>query len=431
MSTLWNKGTESTDKVEAFTVSKDREMDMLLSSADVEGSLAHIAMLCSIGLLTPQEYQTLKAALEDIASSISEGSFRLEDDVEDIHSQVELLLTRRLGDLGKKIHAGRSRNDQVLVDLKLFLRAELLRQRSAVLGLFDTLQGLSEKHKDVLMPGYTHGQMAMPSSFGLWFGGYAEALVNDMHMLGGAFRVVNRNPLGSAAGYGNSFPLDREMTTRLLGFDSMDVNSIAAQLSRGKTEFCVASGIAAVALTLGKFASDCCMYLSPNFGFISFPDNLTTGSSIMPHKKNPDVWEMIRAKCNRILACPNEVALLCNSLPHGYHRDFQLLKEILFPALQTMRECLEMADYMLGYISVREDILSDPRYKYIFTVEKVNALVLSGMPFRDAYREVGREVQDGTFSYEGQISHSHCGSIGRLCNDMIAGLMHEAASWGE
>ena len=442
MATLWNKGTACTDEVEAFTVGNDRVLDLKLARFDVQGSKAHIAMLKSVGLLGDDEWKKLDAALDDIAADIEKGRFVLEDDVEDIHSQVELLLTRRLGDIGKKIHSGRSRNDQVLVDIKLFLRSELKDLRGEVLDLFAKLQSLSEKHKDVLMPGYTHAQIAMPSSFGLWFGAYAEALVNDMYMLGGAYKVVNRNPLGSAAGYGCSFPLDREMTTRLLDFASPDYNSVAAQLSRGKSEKCVASAIGAIALTLNKFASDCCMYMCPNYGFIHFPDALTTGSSIMPHKKNPDVWEMVRGKCNRILAAEGEIALMCSNLPHGYHRDYQLLKDVLFPVLELMHECLHMTAYMLDYIEVNEHILDSPLYEYLFTVEEVNRRTLAGTPFRDAYRQVGEEVNAGTFHYggatgsagRGQLSvsdlgHTHIGSIGNLCNDKVAELMSAAAAW--
>ena len=338
MATLWNKGTAATEIVDKFTVGNDRVLDLKLAAYDVQGSKAHIRMLCSIGLLSEEEYKVLDGGLDKIALSISEGRFVLEDDVEDIHSQVELLLTREYGELGKKIHSGRSRNDQVLVDLKLFLRDELKTVREEVLTLFGTLQELSERYREVLLPGYTHAQIAMPSSFGLWFGAYAEALVDDMHMLAGAYRVINRNPLGSAAGYGNSFPLDREMTTRLLGFDSPDYNSVAAQLSRGKSERCVASALGSIALTLNKFAADCCLYMCQNFGFIHFPDELTTGSSIMPHKKNPDVWELVRARCNRILACENEISMLCSNMPHGYQRDYQLLKDILFPVREMMND---------------------------------------------------------------------------------------------
>ena len=429
MATLWNKGTACTDKVEAFTVGNDRILDQRLAEYDVMGSKAHITMLEKVGLLTSDELQQLTTALDEIAATIKGGDFVLEDDVEDIHSQVELLLTRKLGDIGKKIHSGRSRNDQVLVDIKLFLRDELLKFREETLTLFNKLQALSERYKDILLPGYTHAQIAMPSSFGLWFGAYAEALVNDMYMMEGAYRVVNRNPLGSAAGYGNSFPLDREMTTELLGFASPDYNSVAAQMSRGKSERCVASAIGSLALTLNKFASDCCQYMCPNFGFIHFPDNLTTGSSIMPHKKNPDVWELVRGKCNMVLSTENEISLLCSNMPHGYHRDYQLLKDILFPALELMHSCLNMTGYMLDHIEVNEHILDNKLYDYLFTVEEVNRRVLDGVPFRDAYRQVGIEVNEGRFHYDGGINHTHCGSIGNLCNDKIAALMEKAAQW--
>ena len=429
MATLWNKGTPCTEKVESFTVGNDRVLDQKLASFDVIGSKAHVSMLESVGLLSTEELKKLISALDDIAAAIKGGDFVLEDGVEDIHSQIELLLTRKLGDIGKKIHSGRSRNDQVLVDIKLFLKDELLKFRSQALELFRVLQELSEKHKGVLLPGYTHTQIAMPSSFGMWFGAYAEALVNDMYMLGGAYKVINRNPLGSAAGYGNSFPLDREMTTRLLDFASPDYNSAAAQMSRGKSEKCTASAIGCLALTLNKFASDCCLYMCPNFGFIHFPDALTTGSSIMPHKKNPDVWELIRAKCNRILSAENEISLLCSNMPHGYHRDYQILKDILFPVLELMHECLEMTTYMLGYIEVNEHILDSELYRHLFTVEEVNRRVLEGTAFRDAYRQVGREVNEGRFQYDGELHHTHIGSIGNLCNDKIAALMTEAAQW--
>ncbi len=438
MATLWNKGTVATDRVEAFTVGNDRELDLRLAAYDIEGSKAHITMLESIGLLSREELGTLLEALDRIAQKVKDGSFTLEEDIEDIHSQIELLLTRELGDMGKKIHSGRSRNDQVLVDIKLFLRDELKTLREETLTLFRTLQSLSEKHREVLLPGYTHAQIAMPSSFGMWFGGYAEALVDDMYMLGGAYRVVNRNPLGSAAGYGNSFPLDRDMTTRLLGFDSPVINSVAAQMSRGLTERCVASAIGALALTLNKFASDCCMYMCPNFGFIHFPDSLTTGSSIMPHKKNPDVWEVMRGKCNRILSCENEISLLCSNMPHGYHRDYQLLKDILFPSLELMHDCLQMADYMLAHIEVNTRILENPLYDHLFTVEEVNRRTLSGTPFREAYRQVGVEVNEGRFKYSGgdtaslkasDLGHTHIGSIGNLCNERVAELMATASNW--
>ena len=429
MATLWNKGTEATSQVESFTVGNDKTLDLQLAEYDVIGSKAHIRMLESIGLLTADEYTALDGGLDVILEEIKKGNFIIEDDVEDIHSQVELLLTRSLGEIGKKIHSGRSRNDQVLVDIKLFLKGQILEIRGEVLELFGKLQSLSEKHKDVLLPGYTHNQIAMPSSFGLWFGAYAEALVSDMYMLKGAYSVVNRNPLGSAAGYGNSFPLDREMTTSLLGFASPDYNSIAAQLSRGKAERCTASALGSVALTLNKFASDCCMYMCPNFGFIHFPDSLTTGSSIMPHKKNPDVWEMVRGKCNRILAAENEISLLCSNMPHGYHRDYQLLKDILFPVLTMMHECIVMTSYMLDHIEINDRILESGLYEHLFTVEEVNRRVLAGVPFRDAYRQVGEEVNRGEFHFEGKLNHTHIGSIGNLCNDKVASLMSKAASW--
>ena len=438
MATLWNKGTPATERVEEFTVGNDRTLDLRLAKYDVEGSRAHIRMLCSIGLLGKDELGKLTAALDRISESIAKGEFRLEDDVEDIHSQIELMLTRELGEIGEKIHSGRSRNDQVLVDIKLFLRDELRSVREEVLQLFNTLQALSEKYREVLLPGYTHNQLAMPSSFGLWFGAYAEALADDMFLLGGAYNVINRNPLGSAAGYGNSFPLDRQMTTELLGFDTPVYNSIAAQLERGKAERCVASAIGSVALTLNKLASDCCMYMCPNFGFIHFPDELTTGSSIMPHKKNPDVWEIMRGKCNMVLACENEISMLCSNMPHGYHRDLQLLKDILFPKLELLHSCLKMADYMLGFIEVNRKILDNPLYKYLFTVEEVNRRTLAGTPFREAYRQVGTEVNEGRFECSpGNIAelgasglgHTHIGSIGNLCNDKIAEVMKKASNW--
>lgn len=440
MATLWNKGTAATDKVEAFTVGDDRILDMRLAKYDVQGSKAHIKMLQSIGLLGNDEQDILTAALDEIAADIGNGHFVLEDGVEDIHSQVELLLTRKLGEVGKKIHSGRSRNDQVLVDIKLYLKDELLALRDEVSGLCSGLLTLSEKYKEVLLPGYTHAQIAMPSSFGLWFGAYAEALVNDIYMLHGAYRVADQNPLGSAAGYGNSFPLDREMTTRLLGFSDLDYNSVAAQMSRGKTEKCVASAMGSIALTLNKFAADCCMYMCPNYGFIHFPDNLTTGSSIMPHKKNPDVWEMVRGKCNRILSTENEISMLCSNMPHGYHRDYQLLKDILFPAIELMHSCIDMTAYMLEHIEVNEHILDSPLYSYLFTVEEVNRRTLAGVPFREAYRQVGIEVNEGHFRYGGtdaegspskvsDLGHTHIGSIGNLCTERIEAKMTEATKW--
>ena len=429
MATLWSKGADATRTVEDFTVGNDRILDLRLAKYDVQGSKAHIKMLESIGLLTSEELEALTAGLDRIAAEIESGDFVLEDDIEDIHSQVEMNLTRRLGDMGKKIHSGRSRNDQVLVDIKLFLKDEVRGVRQEILDLFTMLQKLSERYKDVLLPGYTHGQIAMPSSFGLWFGAYAEALSEDMYMLRGAYRVVDQNPLGSAAGYGSSFPLDRKMTTGLLGFGSMDYNSIAAQLSRGRAERAVASAIGGIALTLNKFASDCCMYMSPNYGFISFPAELTTGSSIMPHKKNPDVWEIIRGDCNRIMSTGNEISLLCSNMPHGYHRDFQLLKDILFPALELMHKCLYMTGYMLDNIRVNGHILDSPLYDHLFTVEEVNRRVLAGTPFRDAYKAVGQEVNAGTFKADRTVHHTHIGSIGNLCNDMIAAKMADACDF--
>ncbi len=438
MATLWNKGTEATEIVDRFTVGNDRVLDLRLAAYDIEGSQAHIRMLESIGLLTEKERKTLSEGLDRILVAVKAGNFQVEDDVEDIHSQVELMLTRELGDLGKKIHAGRSRNDQVLVDLKLFMRDELRQVRAEVLTLFNTLQTLSEQHKEVLLPGYTHGQLAMPSSFGMWFGAYAEALTEDMEQLGAAYRIVNRNPLGSAAGYGSSFPLDRALTTSLLGFDQPVYNSVAAQLGRGRGELALTAALAAVALTLNKFAADCALYMSPNLGFIHFPDALTTGSSIMPHKKNPDVWEIVRGKCNRILACPGEIALMASNLPHGYHRDYQLLKEVLFPAIDQLHDCLQMSDYMLQQIEVNTHIFENPLYETLFTVEEVNRRVLAGIPFREAYRQVGIEVNEGRFHYEGpapaslkasDLGHTHIGSLGNLCTKEIAAAMASAAAW--
>ena len=420
---LWSKGFEPDKMIEEFTVGADRELDMKLARYDVQGSMAHIRMLKSIGLLTKDELTTLLAALEDIAQMIERGEFTIEPGVEDVHSQVEFLLTKRLGDTGKKIHSGRSRNDQVLVDLKLFLRDELKKTAESVNHLFERLQHLSEEHKDVLMPGYTHLQIAMPSSFGLWFGAYAEALVDDMQFLAAAYNIANQNPLGSAAGYGSSFPLNRTMTTELLGFETMHYNVVAAQMSRGKTERAVGMAIAAIASTLGRFAMDVCMWMCQNFGFISFPDELTTGSSIMPHKKNPDVFEIMRGKCNRLQSIPNEIALLTANLPLGYNRDLQLLKDIIFPATAELRSCLEMCDFMLAHIRVKDNILDDPKYNYLFTVEDVNRLALNGMPFREAYRTVGMQVQNGEYTPTKSVHHTHEGSIGNLCTDKIAEKM--------
>jgi argininosuccinate lyase len=420
---LWSKGFEPDKMIEEFTVGRDRELDLELAHFDVEGSMAHIKMLESIGLLTADELKVLTAALKDILAMINRGEFVIEPGVEDVHSQVEFILTERLGDVGKKIHSGRSRNDQVLVDLKLYMRHRLTKIAEATARLFDTLQALSERHKDVLMPGYTHLQVAMPSSFGLWFGAYAEALTDDMQMLLAAYNIANQNPLGSAAGYGSSFPLDREMTTRELGFANLHYNVIAAQMSRGKTERAAAMAIASIASTLGRFAMDVCQYMCQNFAFISFPDEFTTGSSIMPHKKNPDVFEIMRGKCSRLQSVPNEVALLTNNLPLGYNRDLQLLKDIMFPAMKEIEQCLDMCAMMLGHIRINTGITDSPTYDYMFTVEEVNRLVLEGMPFRDAYKKVGLEVQNGTYRPDRSVSHTHIGSIGNLCNDRIKAKM--------
>ncbi len=425
---LWNKGFEPDRMIENFTVGADRQLDMLLAPYDVQGSLAHVRMLESIGLITKEELDILVPALEQIAAEIERGEFEIEDGVEDVHSQVEFLLTRRLGDVGKKIHSGRSRNDQVLVDLKLFFRDRLRMLARDIIGLFDILISKSEEFKNVLMPGYTHLQVAMPSSFGLWFGAYAETLADDMLMLQAAYRTANQNPLGSAAGYGSSFPLDRAMTTRLLNFEQPHYNVVAAQMSRGKTERAVAAAIAAVAATLGHLAMDVCMWMCNNFSFISFPDELTTGSSIMPHKKNPDVFEIMRGKCNRLQSLPNELTVLTANLPLGYNRDLQLMKDILFPAFTELTECLHMAGFMLEHIKVKDGILDDPRYDYIFTVEEVNRLVLEGMPFRDAYRKVGMDVQNGTFRPNRTVRHTHMGSIGNLCNSSIRTKMAAASA---
>ena len=420
---LWNKGFEPDKAIEDFTVGADRELDLRLARYDVQGSMAHIRMLESIGLIESAELPVLLAALERIAQSIERGEFTIEEGVEDVHSQVELMLTRELGDMGKKIHSGRSRNDQVLVDLKLFMRDEMKSVAQSVKQLFDRLQSLSNEHKDTLMPGYTHLQVAMPSSFGLWFGAYAESLVDDLEMVAAAYNIANQNPLGSAAGYGSSFPLNRTMTTQLLEFADLHYNVVAAQMSRGKTERAAAYAIASVASTLGKFAMDVCLFMCQNYGFVSFPDNLTTGSSIMPHKKNPDVFEIMRGKCNRLQAVPNEISLLTTNLPLGYHRDLQLLKDIIFPATTTLCQCLEMCDFMLQNIIVKQNILDDERYNYLFTVEDVNRLTLSGVPFREAYREVGMAVQRGEYTPTRSVEHTHEGSIGNLCNDKIAEKM--------
>ena len=423
---LWQKDKASLKEVEQFTVGKDREMDLYLAAYDVLGSLAHIQMLETIGLLSKEELTQLQRELRNIYNDIIAGSFQLDDDVEDIHSQIELILTKQLGDIGKKIHAARSRNDQVLVDIKLFLRNELEETVKSISSFFELLQTQSEKFKDYGLPGYTHLQLAMPSSFGLWFGAYAESLVDDMVTIKAAYDVVNKNPLGSAAGYGSSFPINRTMTTELLGFADLNYNVVYAQMGRGKAERIVAQSLANVADTLAKLSMDACLYLNQNFGFISFPAELTTGSSIMPHKKNPDVFELIRSHCNRIKALPNELMLMTTNLPSGYHRDLQLLKEHLFPAFQTLRNCIDMAGLMLSQIEIRKDILDEEKYKYLFTVDEVNKLVMQGMPFRDAYKAVGKQVEEGKFTRteSGESTPaSHEGSINNLCNAAIKNQM--------
>jgi argininosuccinate lyase len=416
---LWTKDTASLNEVASFTVGKDREMDMYLAAFDVLGSLAHTRMLQSVGLLSAHELKQLEEALRGIYKSIVAGEFRLQDEVEDIHSQVEVLLTEKLGDTGKKIHSARSRNDQVLVDIKLFLRNELQKLVEDIQPLFGLLQQQSETYKDHLLPGYTHLQLAMPSSFGLWFGAYAESLTDDVITLKGAYDVVNQNPLGSAAGYGSSFPINRKMTTELLGFADLNYNVVYAQMGRGKAERIVAQALANLADTLAKLSMDACLFLNQNFNFISFPAELTTGSSIMPHKKNPDVFELVRAHANRIKALPNEIMMMTSNLPSGYHRDLQLLKEHLFPAFDSLRECMAMVQLMLSNISVHKDLLLDEKYKYLFSVEEVNKLVLQGIPFRDAYKQVGRAIEAGQFSYSTTLQHSHEGSIGNLCTSEI------------
>lgn len=426
---LWDKGYEENQRVDAFTVGQDRELDLRLARYDVEGSMAHIKMLATIGLIEQDELPVLLAALEEIRRTADDGTFRIEDGIEDVHSEVEYLLTQRLGPLGKKIHSGRSRNDQVLVDLKLFMRDELLEIARLTLRLFGALQAKSEQTKDVLMPGYTHMQVAMPSSFGLWFGAYAETLVDDMEMLHAAYRVANQNPLGSAAGYGSSFPLNRTMTTELLHFATLHYNVVAAQMSRGKTERTAAYAIAGLASTVAKFAMDCCLFMCQNFALISLPDSLTTGSSIMPHKKNPDVFEIIRGRCNRLQSLPNEVSLLTTNLPLGYQRDLQLLKDVLFPATTEIKSVLDMCAFMIDNIKVNADAIHDPRYDYLFTVEDVNRLVLAGTPFRDAYKQIGMQVQRGEYHPTREVHHTHEGSIGRLCTDEIRQKMTRAAEW--
>ena len=422
---LWEKSVQVDKDIEKYTIGRDREMDLYLAPFDVLGSMAHITMLESIGLLTADELQMLLHEMKDIYRQAESGHFEIEEGIEDVHSQVELMLTRRLGDVGKKIHSGRSRNDQVLVDLKLYMRHELKEVTLAVKTLFDMLIRQSERYKSVLMPGYTHLQVAMPSSFGLWFGAYAESLVDDLTVLQAAYRVVNRNPLGSAAGYGSSFPLNRQMTTDLLGFDSMDYNVVYAQMGRGKTERIVAQALGGIAATLSKLAFDACLFSSQNFGFIKLHDAFTTGSSIMPHKKNPDVFELTRAKCNKIQAVPQEIMMICNNLPSGYFRDLQIIKEVFLPTFDELKDILRMVTLMLEHITVNEHILYDPRYDLMFSVEEVNRLAANGMPFRDAYKKVGLDIEAGQFTPVKEVHHTHEGSIGNLCNDRIEALMNQ------
>ncbi|MBP8783115.1 MAG: argininosuccinate lyase [Paludibacter sp.] len=428
MSKLWEKNTKVNDRIEAYTVGRDREMDLFLAPYDVLGSMAHITMLESVGLLEKQELEVLLTELKSIYKIAVSGRFEIEGGVEDVHSQVELMLTRKLGDVGKKIHSGRSRNDQVLVDLKLFARQEIYDTVTSLNHLFDVLIAQSNRYKDVLLPGYTHLQVAMPSSFGLWFGAYAESLADDLQMLLSAWNITNRNPLGSAAGYGSSFPLNRQMTTDLLGFSSMNYNVVYAQMGRGKMERTVANAMAGVAATISKLAFDACMYTSQNFGFIKLADEFTTGSSIMPHKKNPDVFELTRAKCNKIQALPQQISMITNNLPSGYFRDLQIIKEVFVPAFGELRDCIEMTAMMMDRVEVNRNILDDKRYDYLFSVEEVNRLVLEGVPFRDAYKKVGLDIEAGQFVPDKNVQHTHEGSIGNLCNDEICTYRNQIMS---
>ncbi len=423
---LWSKtSTTTTEKIEKFTVGRDREFDMLMAKYDVEGSIAHVTMLGEQGLMKPSEAQQAVDMLKLILEQIEKGEFTIDARVEDIHSQIEFMLTEKIGDIGKMIHTGRSRNDQVALDIKLFIRAQILEIKNETNALFQLLIDQSNKHKAILIPGYTHLQIAMPSSIGLWLGAYAESLVDDLEFLAAAYQVANKNPLGSGAGYGSSFPLNRSRTTKLLHFNSLNYNSVYAQMTRGKTEKLTAMALSTIAATLSKLAMDCCLYMNQNFGFIFFPDELTTGSSIMPHKKNPDVFELIRAKCNTIQSVPNELTLLINNLPSGYHRDMQLTKEILFPAITELLSCLQMMQLMLKELKVNDNILNDPKYTYLFSVEKVNELVNQGIPFRDAYKQVGNMIEEGKFSFDlsNGLQHTHEGSIGNLCNEEIEQAM--------
>lgn len=423
---LWQKeNTSVSELIEKFTVGRDKEFDMLLAEYDVQGSIAHVKMLGEVGLMTKEESEIAIKALEEILVEIRNSKFKIVDDAEDVHSQVELLLTQRIGDTGKKIHSGRSRNDQVAVDIKLFLRAEILKIKDEIKVLFDLLISQSEKYKATLLPGYTHLQIAMPSSFGLWFGAYAESMVDDLELLLAAYIVANKNPLGSGAGYGSSFPLNRNLTTQLLSFSTLNYNSVYAQMSRGKTEKIVSFALSNIAASLSKLSMDCCLYLNQNFNFISFPQQLTTGSSIMPHKKNPDVFELIRAKCNRIQSIPNELSILLNNLPSGYHRDLQLTKEILFPAVEELKACIQLTLVMLSNIQIKENILADEKYKYLFSVEAINELVNNGIPFRDAYQQIGNQIERGEFNFDHSkgLHHTHEGSLGNLMNDKISEAM--------
>lgn len=420
---IWQKNIEVNKGIEVFTVGKDRELDLQMAAFDVLGSLAHVEMLASINLLSQEELSQVQIALKEIYREILTGKFNIDESVEDVHSQVEWLLTQRIGEAGKKIHSGRSRNDQVLVDLKLYFRACIEEMVQNTSNLFHQLIGLSNTHKDKLLPGYTHLQIAMPSSFGLWFGAYAESLVDDMELMLAAYKVCNKNPLGSAAGYGSSFPLNRTMTTELLGFETLNYNVVYAQMGRGKTERILGQAMSSIAATLAKMAMDVCLFINQNFGFISFPDELTTGSSIMPHKKNPDVFELVRSRCNKIQALPNEIAMMTTNLPSGYHRDLQLLKENLFPAIISLNECLEMCTFMLQNITVKDHILDDKKYDYLFSVDVVNELALSGTPFREAYKIVGETIDNGTFAPNKTLTHTHEGSIGNLCNPQIEEMM--------
>lgn len=429
MAKLWDKGYDDDALIDKFTVGKDRELDLYLAQYDILGTMAHITMLSKVGLLPEEDLKKLLPVLAELHEDAVAGKFEIEPDVEDVHSQVELMLTRRLGDVGKKVHTGRSRNDQILVDLKLYARAEIRKTVEKIQALFEVLQRKSEQYKDVLLPGYTHLQVAMPSSFGLWFGAYAESLTDDLRLMLAAWDITNQNPLGSAAGYGSSAPLDRTMTTRLLGFADLDYNVVYAQMGRGKTERAISFAYAAVAETVGRFAVDCCLYASQNFGFIHLPDSMTTGSSIMPHKKNPDVFELVRAHCNKIQGAPNDIRLITGNLPSGYFRDMQILKEVFIPIFQEMDDCLDIASYAVEKMEIVKDIMSDPKYQPAFSVEEVNRLVEEeNVPFRDAYKRVGLEIMAGNFSFHGELHHTHEGSIGNLCNDKIAYKLQEVIS---